>query len=158
MLNVFKSLPVISEVFRDDTLPSAARGYRQDTITLGWEERLKGRGRRRSDGGLEFGTSLTRGITLRAGDCFIVDDPPTVVVVVERAEPVLVVEPHAPFEWGVFAYQIGNSHHPMTIQGNEIVCADLPGMSQILEQHAIPYRRDIRPFTPIALVGDHRHP
>ena len=45
----------------------------------------------------------------------------------------------------------------MMIAADAIVCADLMGMAQVLEQHAIPFTRDTRPFTPMGFVADHRH-
>ena len=59
-------------------------------MTLGWEDRTHVHGRRRTDGGVEFGTSLPRGTVLRAGDCFVLDDERLVVAVVERPESVFV--------------------------------------------------------------------
>jgi urease accessory protein len=157
MLKVFRSLPIAAEVHREAALDTTQRSYARDTISLGWEERLKGRGRRTSDGGVEFGTALPRGTTLSAGDCFILDDASTIVVVVERPEPVLVVRPGTRAEWALFAYHIGNSHQPVMILESAIVCPDLPGMQQVLEQHAIPFSRETRPFTPVSLLEGHRH-
>jgi urease accessory protein len=157
VLQVFKSLPVVHDVVRQGSLPAAASGYARDTITLGWEERLKARGRRRSDGGTEFGTALPRGTVLSAGDCLICDPLAQLFVVIERDEPVLIVEPCTAVEWGLFAYYIGNSHQPVMLTEREIVCADLPGMDQVLEQHAIAFTRATRPFTPVGLLADHRH-
>src|SRR5207245_9242473 len=57
---VFKTLPVADRIYRESELPESCAGYARDTITLGWEERQKAHGRRRSDGGVEFGTSLSR--------------------------------------------------------------------------------------------------
>jgi urease accessory protein UreE len=156
MLHVFKPLPVVSEVYRQDALPPSARSYSRDPITLGWEERLRARGRRRTDSGLEFGTALARGIVLHAGDCFVLDAPSTVVVVVEREEPVFVIEPVSASQWALFAYHIGNSHQPIMITSEAIVCADGPGM----EYHGIPFTRAVRPFTPVGAVDGsftHRH-
>jgi urease accessory protein len=157
VLQVFKSLPVVHGVVREDALPASAAVFVRDTVTLGWEERLKARGRRRSDGGSEFGTALPRGTVLRAGDCLICEPLERVFVVAEREEAVLVIAPRTPVEWGQFAYHIGNSHQPIMLTEHEIVCADLPGMDQVLEQHAIVFTRAIRPFTPIGLLADHRH-
>ena len=49
-------------------------------------------GRRRTDGGVEFGTSLPRGTVLRDGDCFVLDATRLSSTVVERPEPVFVVD------------------------------------------------------------------
>lgn len=157
VLQVFKTLPVAHEIHRLDALPDAARGWARDTITLGWEERMKARGRRRSDGGLEFGTALPRGSVLGGGDCFLFDGPRCVVVVVEREEPVFVVEPRTAPEWGLFAYYIGNSHQPVMITDGAIICPDLPGMEQVLVQHGMAFSRSTRPFTPVGLLVDHQH-
>jgi len=157
VLHVFKSLPIARQVHREGALPHGARAYPRDTITLGWEDRLKARGRRRSDRGLEFGTALPRGSILCAGDCFVLPSPAVVIAVVERDEPVFVVEPRTPAEWGRFAYFIGNSHQPVMITDRAIVCPDLPGMEQVLTYHGIAFSRSTQPFTPVGLVLDHQH-
>ena len=84
---------VVEQIHREDALPLTARGYARDTLTLGWDDRLRVRGNRRSDGGIAFGLSLPRGTILRGGDCLVVDEAKTVVVVVERAEPVFLIQP-----------------------------------------------------------------
>src|SRR5262245_15557192 len=104
VLEVFKSLPTAYDVVRPEALPAHVAGYDADTITLGWEERLKARGRRRADRGTEFGTALPRGTVLREGDQLIVEPLRLVVTVRERAEPVLVVEPTTAGEWGLYGY------------------------------------------------------
>jgi urease accessory protein len=148
---------LIEQTCREDALPEAARSYAHDTITLGWEDRLHVRGRRQSDGGVEFGTSLARGTVLRGGDCLIVDDARTVVKVVERSEPVFVIEPQTPQEWGLFAYHIGNRHQPLMITGRAIICPQVAGIEQLLEQHHIPFTRATLPFTPVTAVAGHQH-
>ena len=155
MLQLFKPLPIVHEVHRLDTLPEAARRRPRDTITLGWEERLKVRGRRRSDGGVEFATTLPRATLLRDGDCFILPD--LLVMVVERGERVFVIEPRTAAEWGLFAYHIGNSHQPLMITERGLICADVIGMRQVLEYHRIPFTRAERPFTPVGFNPGHQH-
>jgi urease accessory protein UreE len=155
MLHVFKSLPVAREIHRAEALPERARGFVRHTITLGWEERLKARGRRRSDGGLEFGTALPRGTTLAEGDCFVLDEAAIVVAVAERLEPLFVIEPRTPVEWGLYAYCIGNSHQPLMLTAAGIVCPDVAGMEQVLTYHRIPFSRAAGPFTPTSLGGEY---
>jgi urease accessory protein len=157
MLNAFKSLPIARAIHRADDLPAAARVYASDTVTLGWEERIRARGRRRSDGGIEFGTALDRGTVLRAGDCFVLEPISTVVTVVERPEAVFVIEPKTPSEWALFAYHIGNCHQPLMVTDEAIVCADLPGMRDALEYHRIPFTEQTQPFTPVIDAAAHTH-
>lgn len=139
------------------SIPESAKGYVRDTITLGWEDRLRAHGRSRSDGGVEFGTSLARGTVLLGGDCFVLDAERAVVTVVERPEPVFVIEPPTPQDWGLYAYHIGNRHQPLMITAHGIVCPDVPGVEQLLRQHHIPYVRSMLPFTPATSVVGHQH-
>jgi len=149
-------LSIIDQTLRADALPPSTRGYARDTITLGWEDRLRVRGPRRADGGVAFGLSLPRGTILRGGDCLVVDEAKTVVVVAERPEPVFLIEPRAPQEWALFAYHIGNRHQPLMITETGIVCPDVPGVEQLLEQQRIPFARTTLAFTPAtAVAGDH---
>ena len=118
---------------------------------------MKSRRRRRSDGGVEFGTALPRGSVLRAGDCLVIDQAALIVEVVEQEEPVFIVAPRSAPEWGLYGYCIGNSHQPLMFTADAIVCPDVPGMEQVLTYHGIPYVRGARPFTPSGATADHRH-
>jgi urease accessory protein len=154
---LFGAIPTARDVYRTEALPERARRYGRDTLTLAWEARLKGRARRRSDAGVEFATVLPRGTQLVEGDCLLLDSARLVVRVVERPEPVFVVRPLTSREWALFGYHIGNSHQPIMILDDAIVCADVPGMEQVLTYHAIPFSRSHRCFTPVSAVADHRH-
>ena len=157
VLSALKSLPVARNICREDEVPEHAKDYRRDRITLGWEDRLRARGRRTSDRGFQFGTALPRGTLLRAGDCFVFDDPGAVVVVVEREEPVFVITPRSPAEWGLFAYHIGNNHQPMMLVDESIVCPEVPGIEELLTLHGIAFTRSMRAFTPLTQAMDHGH-
>jgi urease accessory protein len=148
---------VVDRVFRERDIAEAARSYTRDTITLGWEDRTHVHGRRRTEGGVEFGTALPRGTVLRAGDCFVLDDERRVVMVVERPEAVFVIEPRSAPEWARFAYHIGNRHQPLMITDQALVCPDVPGVELLLQQHQMPYARATMPFTPAATVAAHQH-
>ncbi len=157
MISVFKTLPVADRSYRAENLPPECHAYRRDTITLGWEDRLKMRGRRRSDGGVELGTALPRSTVLRDGDCLVVDALRLVVVVVERAEPVFLIAPRDAAEWALFAYHIGNRHLPLMIASDGLVCPDVPGVELLLKQYGIACVRASRPFTPAAAPIGHEH-
>jgi urease accessory protein len=150
-------MTIAERVYRESDLPGEARGFRRDTVTLGWEERTSGHGRRRTDNGVEFAASLPRGSVLRAGDCLVLEAEQLVVSVIERPEAVFVIEPRSPHEWGLFAYHIGNRHQPLMIANGSLVCPDVPGVEPLLQQHRMPYRRATQPFTAVATVAGH-HP
>jgi urease accessory protein len=157
VFHAFRSLPVVREIHRADLLPERVSEYTRDTITLGWEERLKARARRVSDSGVEFGAALARGTMLRGGDCFVLDQLQIVVMIVERAESVFIIAPQSPEDCGRYAYQIGNNHLPLMIEDGLLVCPDVPGVEQVLALHDIEFVRASRPFTPLAGLPDHRH-
>jgi urease accessory protein len=148
---------IVERIYREPELPEGARSYARDTITLGWEDRTHVHRRRRTDRGVEFGTSLPRGTVLRAGDCLVLDGERVVVTVIERGEPVFVIEPRSAPEWALFAYHIGNRHQPLMITGLALVCPDVPGVEQVLQQHRMPYTRSTLPFTPAATAAGHSH-
>ena len=154
---MFKTLPVADRIYLESELPDACGDFRRDTITLGWEERLRAHRRRRSDGGLEFGTSLPRGTALRAGHRLLLERPRVVVEVVERPESVFVLEPRTSSEWGLFAYHLGNGHQPVMITDAALVCPDSPGVEALLQHYRIPFMRAQRAFTPVSAVPDHQH-
>jgi urease accessory protein len=146
---------IVEQIHREDALPPTACGYARDTLTLGWVDRLRVRGGRQSDGGAAFGLSLPRGTILRGRDCLVLDEAKTVVIVVERPEPVFLIEPRTPQEWGLFAYHIGNRHLPLMITEAGIVCPEVNGVEHLLEQHHIPFTRATLAFTPATSVAHH---
>ena len=154
---LLKSLPVADAIYREDTLPHDARSYARHTLTLGWEHRLKARARRRTDGGAEFATALPRGTVLRQDDLLLLTTTRLVVCIVEELEPVLIVRPETPQAWALYAYQIGNSHQPLMLTGEGLICPDILGMEQVLTYHGIPFERAERPFTPVSQLPNHGH-
>ena len=150
-------MTVVERIFKESELPDASRAFGRDTVTLGWEDRTHRHGRRRTDGGVEFGTSLPRGAVLHDGDRLMLDEERLVVAIVERAEPVFVIEPRTPPEWALFAYHIGNRHQPVMITDRSLVCPEVPGVELLLQQHHMPYVRATLPFTPVATVVGHQH-
>jgi urease accessory protein UreE len=65
------------------------------------------------------------------------------------------IEPRTPQEWGLFAYHIGNRHLPLMFTELGIVCPDVAGAKQLLEQQRIPFVRATLSFTPAASVANH---
>ncbi len=152
---MFRRLPIADAVFTLDRLPAGLIDCPRDRVTIGWQERMTPRARLRTEGGVEFGTSLAPGVVLREGDCLALEQPPLVVVVRERDEPVLVARAASAAQAARWAYYIGNSHQPLMIADDALVCADVPGMEQVLAYHAIPFTREQRTFTPESTGPEH---
>jgi urease accessory protein UreE len=142
--------------------PASALGpqhasFRRDTITLTWEDRRQGHGKRRSDSGTEFAISLPNGTILKAGDCLVLAEAATIVEVREASEPVYVIRPRTPQEWAYYAYHVGNRHQQVMIGASELIFPRSPAVRSLLEQLHADFTTDERPFTAaIAQVG-HSH-
>src|SRR5262245_44482740 len=132
-------MTVVERTHSESEIPPACAGYRRDTLTLKWEDRRRGHGKRRSDQGLEFAISLPGGTTLKEGDCLIVDDEWTIVRIVEGAEPVYIVRPQSPQEWAYYAYHVGNRHQQVMIGDTELIFPQTPAVRSLLEQLRVPF-------------------
>src|SRR6185503_9737275 len=121
-----------------------------------FEERRRGHGKRRSDGGMEFAISLPTGTVLKRGDCLLLAQEQTIVEVREAPEAVYVVQPKTPQEWAYFAYHVGNRHQQVMIGETELIFLQNPAVRSLLEQLHIHLHTDTRPFT-AALAHVHEH-
>ncbi len=150
-------MTVIETTVDQGALEESTADYARDTITLNSEDRGKLHGRRRSDGGAEFGISLSSGGPLKAGDCFVLESEKVVVAVVEADEPVYVIRPADTWEWAYYAYQIGNRHQKVMIAAEELVCLEDPAVKSLFDQLGVSYFTATRPFTPALGTVGHSH-
>ncbi len=131
--------------------------YKRDTITLAWEDRREGHGRRRSDSGIEFAISLPEATVLRHGDCFVLDPEKAVVAVQEAVQPVFVIRPKTSQEWAYYAYHVGNRHQSVMIGESELIFLQNPAVRSLLDQLHAHYTTDARPFTAALANLGHSH-
>jgi len=148
-------MTVVEKVIPRSSLGADRAAYRKDAITLTWEDRRQGHGKKRSDGGVEFAISLPNGLVLKRGDCFVLEDEKTIVEVREASEPVYLIQPKTPQEWAFYAYHVGNRHQSVMIGETELIFLQNPAVRSLLEQLHVAFTTGERPFT-AALVG-HSH-
>jgi urease accessory protein len=134
---------------------AAARASRErDVLSLTAEERRWGRRRVRTRGGRDLALALPTGTTLQPGDVLHLDA--TWYVAVEAApEPVLSVAPRSREEALRVAFEVGNRHFPLALDGDRLLVSDDQAMTQLLTRLGVPWERQMSTFTPIG-VG-HRH-
>jgi len=145
-----------------EQLAEAAAGsryedYRRDTLTLKWEERRHGHGRRRSDSGLEFAISLPGGTILKEGDLMVLEQERTIVRIREAFEPVYVVRPGTRQEWAYYAYHVGNRHQEVMIGDEELIFLQNPAVRSLLEQLHVRFETGERAFTAALVNVGHSH-
>jgi len=131
--------------------------YTRDTLTVKWDERRQGHGKRRSDSGLEFAISLPGGTILKEGDCMVLEPERTIVRVREAAEPVYIVRPRTTREWAYYAYHVGNRHQEVMIGETELIFLQNPAVRSLLEQLHVHFETGERPFTAALVNVGHSH-
>jgi urease accessory protein len=149
-------MTVVEKIQSDSETSVLFPAYRRDTLTLTFEDRRQGHGKRRSDGGIEFAISLPSGVVLKGGDCLVLPAEHTVVMVREAPEAVYVVQPKTPQQWAFYAYHVGNRHQQVMIGETELIFLQNPAVRSLLEQLHIHFYSDTRPFT-AALANVHAH-
>jgi len=150
-------MTVVEQIVQATDIGSRYDGYRRETLTLTWEERRQGHGRRRSDAGLEFAISLPDGTVLKGGDCMILESERTIVRIQEAPEPVYVVRPKTPQDWAYYAYHVGNRHQQVMIGDTELIFLQNPAVRSLLEQLHAHFETGERPFTAALVNVGHFH-
>jgi urease accessory protein UreE len=145
-------MTVVEKIQSAAEADAAYAGYRRDMLTLTFEDRRQGHGKRQSDGGIEFAISLPTGTVLKGGDCLVLEQEQTIVAVREAPEAVY----KTPQEWAYYAYHVGNRHQQVTIGETELIFLQNPAVRSLLEQLHIHFHADTRPFT-AALANVHAH-
>jgi urease accessory protein len=150
-------MTIVEQIHNPAELSAGCESFHRDSLTLTWDDRRQGHGKRRSDGGIEFAISLRAGTVLKAGDFMVLAAEKIVVEVKEAVEPVYVIRPKTPQEWAYFAYQVGNRHQQVMIGENELVFLQNPAVRSLLDQLHAHYHTDNRPFTAALANVGHSH-
>ena len=147
--------------------PGALGGKARDTLPLTWEERRWTRKRVTTAGGREVALALPTGSVLRAGEVILVEDD-WYLEVAAAAEPLLAVSPRDAAEAIRVAFEVGNRHFTLAIDGADLLLPDDAAMEQLVTRLRVPWRRARRVFEPIGAghrhdpgaspVDGHRHP
>ena len=150
-------MTVVENTISFTDLTTEQRDFRRDTITLTWEERRQGHGKRKSDSGTEFAISLPSGSILKEGDCLMMSAERTVIIVQEAKERVYVIQPKTPQQWAYYAYHVGNRHQPVMIGESELIFPETPAVRSLLEQLHAHYTTDARAFNAAIVGHSHSH-
>jgi urease accessory protein len=129
-------------------------GLERDAVVLTAEERRWGRRRLLTRAGRELALALPTGTTLAAGEVLHVG-PGWYVAVEAAAEPVLVVRPRSPEEALRVAFEVGNRHFTLAVDGDRLLVPDDPAMTQLLQRLGVAWARERAAFLPIG--AGHRH-
>jgi urease accessory protein len=129
-------------------------GLERDALMLTAEERRWGRRRVTTTAGRALVLALPTGSVLRLGSVLHV--AADWYVVVEGAlEPVLAFTPASPEEALRVAFEVGNRHFTLALDGERVLVPDDPAMGHLLTRLDVRFERVRTVFAPIGM--GHRH-
>ena len=126
----------------------------RDVLVLTAEERRWGRRRVRTEGGRELALALPKGSVLAPGDVLHVGDE-WYVEVAAAEEALLAVTPRTREEGLRVAFEVGNRHFTLAVDGARLLVPDDPAMEQLLRRLGVAFERARAVFMPVG--HGHRH-
>ena len=126
----------------------------RDALVLTAEERRWGRRRVTTEKGRVLALALPTGSALLPGAILHVTRD-YYVVIEAASEPVLAVSPRSHAEALRVAFEVGNRHFTLAVDGDRLLVPDDPAMEQLLERLEVPWQRDHAIFIPLGT--GHRH-
>jgi urease accessory protein len=127
-------------------------GKERDTLRLTWEERRWTRKRVVTAAGRTLALALPTGSVLRDGDVLAVEEE-WYLVVEARPEPVLAALPRDRAEAIRLAFDVGNRHFSLALDGEVLLVPDDAAMVQLLTRSGVSWERRQAVFDPIAGGG-----
>jgi len=146
-------VPVITSL-PSDAGDALLAGRARDTLVLTAEERRWGRRRVTTTAGRTLALALPTGSVLTPGTVLHVG-PDWFVVVECAAEPCLAVTPASREQALRVAFEVGNRHFTLALDGDRLLVPDDPAMAQLLSRLGVAWERGRTPFMPIG--AGHRH-
>lgn len=131
-------------------------GKARDTLCLTWEERRWTRKRVVTTAGRELALALPTGSQLRPGDVIAVGAD-WYLEVEGRPEPVIVIAPRGRDEAVRVAFDVGNRHFPLALDGDTLLVPDDTAMEQLVGRLGIPWERRAAVFDPVGRAAPHAH-
>ena len=126
----------------------------RDSVVLNWEERRKSRQRLKTTKGIEIAVALPTGTILYNGDILYINNN-SYIAVEAAEEDVVVIYPDDMTKGAVIAYEIGNRHLPISINGDTIMTPYNHVLEDYLKKEAIQYEHKRDVFEPIKRGHSH---
>jgi urease accessory protein len=128
--------------------PAALAGKARDTLRLGWEERRWTRKRVTTTGGREVALALPTGSVLEPGQILAVEDD-WYLAVEGRPEPVLAIHARSREDALRLAFDVGNRHFTLAVEGDALLVPDDPAMAQLVTRLGMRWERREAVYTPL---------
>ena len=132
------------------------RAKEPDKLVLTWEQRRWVRGRFTTDKGRKIGLALPTGTTLPPNAILWIE-PDWYLRVEAAAESVLEILPSDQKEAIKLAFEVGNRHFPLAVQGNTLQVPDDKAMVRLMDRLGAKWTRRQTVFNPIGNGESHQH-
>ena len=129
-------------------------GKERDLLVATWEERRWVRRKAKTAGGREVALALSTGSLLHPGAVLFVG-PDWYLEVEAAPEPLIAVLPRDHDEALRTAFEVGNRHFALAIDGERLLVPDDTAMEQLLSRLGVRWERTLAVFRPAG--GEHRH-
>lgn len=136
--------------------PEELEGKIADKVVLTWEQRRWTRGRLLTAGGREIALALQTGSVLEPGRLLCVESD-WFATVEAAQEKILAISPPNPETAIRIAFEVGNRHFPLAIDGDQLLVPDDSAMVQLLERLGVPWERRMAVFKSIGIGHGHDH-
>jgi urease accessory protein len=144
----------------DRLIPPASladlRAKEDDKLVLTWEQRRWVRGRFTTDKGRKIGLALPTGTTL-APDAILWVEQNWYLRVEAATESVLEILPSDYAEAVKIAFEVGNRHFPLAMEGNKLLVPDNKAMVRLMDRLGAAWERRQAVFNPIGNTQGHPH-
>ena len=134
----------------------ALAGKERDTLRLTWEGRRWGRRRLKTTAGREVALALPTGTVLSVGAILWVESD-WYLQVEGAAEPVIAVLPRSSPEALRVAFEVGNRHFSVALDGEALLVPDDTAMVQLLDRLGTRWERRAAVYTPMGFGHGHDH-
>jgi urease accessory protein UreE len=134
--------------------PGALAARQRDVLVLNSEERRWTRRRTRTSSGRTVALALPTGTTLEPGTVLAIEAD-WYLEVEAAPEAVIAVRPGDPGAAIRIAFEVGNHHFPLALDGDDILVPDDPAMRNLLGRMGQSWEPRLAVFSPIG--HGHRH-
>lgn len=147
---------VIVEQLATDLTAADMGSREEDSLEMTWEQRRWLRGKFITKKGRELALALPTGTVLSTGTILCVQSK-WYVRVEAAPESVIVVKPKNTHEAIRLAFEIGNRHFALAIDGDALLVPDDIAMTQLFDRLHIEWERRNAVFSPISQGHRHEH-
>jgi urease accessory protein len=126
------------------------RGKEEDTLALPWEQRRWIRGRFTTTKGREVALALPTGTPLVPGTIILVEKD-WYLRIEAVPEPLIAVTPENSKDAIRLAFEIGNRHFPLALEGSTLLVPDDPAMAQLFDRLNARWSRRQATFSPLGV-------